>query len=72
MPHYSILMLPINELEFSPAFKEMAVINHFKTLKEIIICPVNVLLLHNGFTYHIYKELREYMKQRNLLDQLNS
>lgn len=57
----SILQKPIQELAFSDSFKEMACRHDFKTLQDILNWPVNVLLMHKGFTQHHYQELRNFL-----------
>ena len=65
-----LLHLPINELELSEEFKEMAIQHDFRNLQDMINWPADVLLLHNDFTYHIYQELRGYLQKNELLHQL--
>ncbi len=62
-----LLQQPINELELSEAFKEMAIHHDFRNLQDIINWPANVLLMHHDFTYHIYQELRKFLKANELL-----
>lgn len=57
----SILQKPIQELDFSDSFKQMACHHDFKTLQDILNWPVNVLLMHDGFTQHHYQELRNFL-----------
>ena len=61
----NLLRQPLQELELSESFKEMANNHSFKTLEDILDWPVNVLLQHDGFTYHHYQELRNLLKERN-------
>lgn len=58
----SILQKPIQELDLSASFKEMAYRHSFRNLEDILNWPVNVLLKHDGFTYHHYQELRNFLK----------
>lgn len=58
----SILQKPIQQLDLSESFKEMAYCHNFKTLQDILNWPVNVLLMHEGFTYHHFQELRNFLK----------
>ncbi len=58
----SLLQKPIQQLDLSESFKEMAYRHNFKTLSDILNWPVNVLLKHDGFTYHHYQELRNFLK----------
>jgi len=61
----NILQIPVQQLELSESFKEMAFSHGIKTLEELLNWPVNVLLQHEGFTYHHYQELRNLLKERN-------
>ena len=67
-----LLQQPINELELSKGFKEMAIQHDFRNLQDIVNWPAEVLLLHNDFTYHIYQELREFLKAIQLLYMLKT
>jgi len=62
----NILILPIDSLSLSNEFKTMAQQQHFRTLEDILNWPVAFLLMHEGFTYHIYEELLKYLKMNNL------
>jgi len=55
------LQKPLQELDLSESFKEMAYRHHFRTMQDILNWPVNVLLMHEGFTYHHYQELRSFL-----------
>ncbi len=68
----SILQRPLQQLNLSESFKEMAYNHSFKTLEDILNWPVNVLLKHNGFTYHHYQELRNLLKERDSLHLLKT
>ena len=68
----NILQIPVQELELSESFKEMAFNHGIKTLEELLNWPVNVLLQHDGFTYHHYQELRNLLKERNSLHLLKT
>lgn len=68
----NILQKPVQQLDLSESFKEMAYNHSFKTLKDILNWPVNVLLKHNGFTYHHYQELRNLLKERDSLHLLKT
>lgn len=59
--HHPILQSPLQQLELSESFKEMAYRHGFNTLTDILNWPVNVLLMHDGFTYHHYQELRSLL-----------
>ena len=67
MESSQLLQQPINELELSEGFKEMAIQHDFRNLQDIINWPANVLLMHHDFTYHIYQELREFLQKNGLL-----
>ncbi len=68
----NILQRPLQQLNLSESFKEMANNHSFKTLEDILNWPVNVLLEHNGFTYHHYQELRNLLKERDSLHLLKT
>ncbi len=68
----NILQRPIQQLNLSESFKEMAYNHSFKTLEDILNWPVNVLLKHDGFTYHHYQELRNLLKERDSLHLLKT
>ena len=57
----SILQKPLQQLDWSESFKEMAHRHNFRTLQDILNWPVSVLLMHEGFTYHHYQELRNFL-----------
>lgn len=63
----SELEAPIQSLPFSDTFKAMAEAENFKTLGNMLRWPVSALLMHNGFTYHHYHELRRHLQENNLL-----
>jgi hypothetical protein len=69
---YSILEQPLQQLDFSDSFKEMAYCHNFHTVKEILNFPVTILLMHEGFTYHHYQELRNILKQNNAVNLLKT
>jgi hypothetical protein len=52
---------PLQQLGLSESFKEMAHRHHFRTLQDILNWPASVLLMHEGFTYHHYQELRNFL-----------
>lgn len=58
---YSILLQPINELDLSNEFKEMAERHDFRNLQDILNWPATLLLMHTDFNYHRYQELRNYL-----------
>ena len=68
----NLLQKPVQQLELSESFKEMARNHDIKTLEELLNWPVNVLLQHDGFTYHHYHELRNLLKERNCLHLLKT
>ena len=57
----SLLQKPIQQLDLSDNFKEMAYNHNFKTLQDILNWPVSVLLMHDGFTHHHFQELRNFL-----------
>ena len=61
----NLLQQPLQQLGLSESFKEMAYLQGFKTLEDVLNWPVKVLLQHDGFTYHHYQELRNFLKDRN-------
>lgn len=61
----SLLKKQVQQLELSESFKEMAFNHGIHTLEELLNWPVNVLLEHEGFTYHHYQELRNFLKEKN-------
>ena len=63
-----LLQQPLNELELSEGFKEMAIQHDFRNLQDIVNWPADVLLLHNDFTYHIYQELRDFLQKNGLIN----
>jgi hypothetical protein len=67
-----ILHTPLQQLDLSASFKEMAFNQNFKTLEDVLNWPVNVLLQHDGFTYHHYQELRNLLKEKNSLHLLKT
>lgn len=72
MQPYPLFQRPINELELSEGFKEMAIQHDFRNLQDIVNWPADVLLLHNAFTYHIYQELRDFLQKNGLLYHLKT
>jgi hypothetical protein len=67
-----ILEQPLYQLEFTESFKEMAYNNDFRTIGDIVKIPVAVLLMHEGFTYHHYEELRKVLKQYDVIHLLKT
>jgi hypothetical protein len=57
----------IRELPLSEEFKKMAEINGFENLEEILSFSAATLLQRKVFSYHLYKELADYLKEINLL-----
>lgn len=72
MQPYPLFQRPINELELSEGFKEMAIQHDFRNLQDIVNWPADVLLMHHDFTYHIYQELREFLQKKGLLYRLKT
>lgn len=61
------LKKPLKELPLSEEFKNMAEINGFETIEEILSFPAASLLERQGVNYHLYKELADYLKENELL-----
>ena len=68
----SILEHPLHEFDLTESFKEMAYNNGFRTLNDILNIPVSILLMHEGFTYHHYEELRKMLKQYDMIHLLKT
>ena len=68
----SIINEPIDKLDLSATFKQMSVRQHFRTLQDMLNWPISILLVHEGFTYHIYQEFTRFLKKNNLLEPLLS
>ena len=66
----SILEHPLHQFDLTESFKEMAYNNGFRTLNDILNIPVSVLLMHEGFTYHHYEELRKLLRQHDIIQLL--
>lgn len=66
MQRTSLLQLPLSDLELSEGFKKMAACHDFRNLQDILNWPASVLLMHQGFTFHIYQELREFLQDNGL------
>lgn len=62
----SLIQEPIHNLDLSETFKEMAARQHFRTFQDILNWPVSILLMHEGFTFHIYEEFARFIKKNNL------
>jgi hypothetical protein len=62
----SLIHKPIDELDLSGTFKQMASRQHFRTLQDMLNWPIPILLLHEGFTYHIYQEFAKFLKKNNM------
>jgi hypothetical protein len=67
-----LLQQPISELGLSETFNRIANRHGFRNLQDILNWPVSVLLLHEGFTYHIYQELMEFLKKNELFHLLKT
>ena len=46
----------------------MALKHDFRNLQDVVNWPADVLLMHHDFTYHVYQELRGFLKKNELLD----
>lgn len=62
-----LLHQSIKELPLSEDFKNMADINGFKNMEEILSFPASLFLQREGVNYHLYKELADHLKNNNLL-----
>jgi hypothetical protein len=67
MNEKNIIQQPISELPLSKEFKAMAAAGAYNTLQDMLHLPVSILLLEEGFTYHYYEELRNFLNQHKLL-----
>ena len=68
----SILEHPLHQFDVTESFKEMAYNNGFRTLNDILNIPVSILLMHEGFTYHHYEELRRLLKEYDTIHRLKT
>ena len=68
----TLLQTPIAQLNLTESFKAMAYRHDFRTLGDILNWRVEVLLHHEGFTYHHYQELREFLKSTDNLHLLKT
>ncbi|WP_018615706.1 hypothetical protein [Segetibacter koreensis] len=67
MENHLLLKKPINELPLTEEFKRTAEINGFENLEEILSFSAVSWLQREGVTYHLYKELADYLQENNLL-----
>lgn len=67
MDSLTSLNTPIKKLLLSEEFKNMAEINGFETMKEILSFTGASFLGKQGVNYHLYKELADYLKENELL-----
>ena len=65
------LTAPVQTLAFSESFKAMANAQDFRTLGDLLNWSVSVLLMHEGFTYHHYQELWHFLRDEELVTELN-
>ena len=63
----NLLQEHISDLLLSKEFKAMAEMNGFNNIDAILLFPLTLLLKKPEFSYHIYQELVEYLKQKDLL-----
>ncbi|HEX5152855.1 MAG TPA: hypothetical protein VFW07_15495 [Parafilimonas sp.] len=68
----SIFDQPLCQLDLTESFKTMAHNHNFKTLTDILHVPVRVLLMHDGFSYHHYEELRKLLKEHEAIHLLKT
>lgn len=67
-----IISQPIDTINLSENFKAMASAQDFHTHKSILNWPPIVLRMHEGFTYHHYQELRNFLIQNDLIHLLKA
>lgn len=67
MDNSFLLQQSIKELPLSEDFKNMADINGFENMEDILSFPASLFLQREGVNYHLYKELADYLKNNNLL-----
>lgn len=72
MQQNPVIGKPIGKLALTESFKEMSFFHDFRTLADILNWPVSVLLLHQGFTYHHYQELRNLLSRNEMLQLLKA
>jgi len=72
MLSHPILQKTLEEIYLSESFKEMVNRHNFKTVGDILNWPVSVLLMHDGFTYHHYQELRNLLSAINAIHLLKT
>jgi hypothetical protein len=63
----SILNKPLTQLGLSAEFLEMANLNRFSTLEDILKEPADALLKRSGFGYRMLKELTGLLERDGLL-----
>ena len=68
----AFLTKPITSLQFSDAFKHMAVSIGFASLADVLGVHASVLLKKPLFTYEVYRELIAFLRQHNVLHLLKS
>jgi len=62
------LHIPIQFLDLSLEFKEMARINHFSTLSQMVELPVEELQNHQLFNYRMLAEYISFLTKHKLDD----
>ena len=62
------LHVSIQFLDISTEFKEMARVNHFSTLSQMVELPVEVLQKHHLFNYRILAEYISFLTNIGLED----
>ncbi len=63
------LQMPIESLDLSVEFKNMARVNHFTTLSQMLELPIDILLEHPLFGYRMLAEYLSFLTY-NELDEL--
>jgi hypothetical protein len=61
-----ILLRPVEQFETIEEFKEMCVLNNFKTLSDIVKYPVSQLLKKPGFGMRVLKDLIRILMENKL------
>ncbi len=67
-----VLMEQINNLSLSSSFKEMAEVNGFESLEEVLSFTLSSLLNKPRFTVHIYHELYIFLEKEGYIRMLKT
>lgn len=68
----SILTEQINSLPLSKGFKEMAEINGFESLDEVLSFNLASLMKKPHFTMHVYHELYNFLDKEGFIELLKT